>query len=153
MLNMSFTSVRLNTLLPGLDSAASPVDLLNPLSAEDAQMRLSLLSNLMRALQLNVRQGETGVAAFELGKVFSQGEGVSVTEHKKERLSVAGVLYGRWPVTGIQQEGQLIDFTDLKGVIETLCQELHYPITPPQCVGSVPARFLSCTQERQPCCQ
>jgi len=128
MLNMSFTSGRLNTLFPGLVPRASPVTLLNPLSTEDAHMRLSLLSNLTRALRLNIRQGEAGVAAFELGKVFCQGEGSSVTEHKKERLNVAGVLYSRWPVTGVCREGQPIDFADLKGVLETLWQELHYDI-------------------------
>jgi phenylalanyl-tRNA synthetase beta chain len=126
LLNMSFTSARLNTLFPGLVSASAPVALLNPLSAEDAEMRKSLLSNLIRALQLNLRQGETGVTAFELGKVFWKGDGPSVIEQTQERLSLAGVLYGSWPVTGIGQEGRQIDFADLKGALEALWQELHY---------------------------
>ena len=126
MLNLSFTSARLNSLFPGLIPEAAPVALLNPLSAEDAELRRSLLSNLIRALQLNLRQGESGVTVFELGKVFCTGEGPSVIEQKQERLSLAGVLYGSWPVTDVGQEGRRIDFTDLKGILETLWQELHY---------------------------
>lgn len=125
MLNLSFTSASLNALFPGLVSAVSPVPIMNPLSAEDAEMRLSLLSNLTRALQLNLRQGEVGVAAFELGKVFSKGEGSLVIEQKQERLSLAGVLYGSWPVTGIGQDGRKIAFADLKGILEAVWQELH----------------------------
>ncbi len=127
-LNLSFTSARLNALFPGLVPSVSPVALMNPLSAEDAEMRRSLLSNLIRTLQLNLRQGEVGVTVFELGKVFWQEEGSSVNDHQQERLSLAGVLYGSWPVTGIGQAGQRIDFANLKGLLEGLWSELHYQL-------------------------
>ncbi|HEV8711360.1 MAG TPA: phenylalanine--tRNA ligase subunit beta [Candidatus Binatia bacterium] len=128
MLNLSFTSARLNLLFPGLMPHVTPVTLINPLSAEDAEMRRSLLSNLVRALQLNLRQGEAGITVFELGKVFWQEEGSSGNDHRQERLSLAGVLYGSWPVTGIGQEGRRIDFADLKGILEGLWHELHYQL-------------------------
>jgi phenylalanyl-tRNA synthetase beta chain len=89
-------------------------------------MRRSLLSNLLRTLQLNLRQGEGGVTAFELGKVFYKGNGGSFTDQKQERLNLAGVLYGSWPATGLRQEGRRIDFADLKGVLDAVWQELHY---------------------------
>src|SRR5215510_241968 len=127
-LNLSFTSAHLNTLFPGLVPSVPPVALLNPLSAEDAEMRRSLLSNLIRTLQLNLRQGELGVTVFELGKVFWQEEVTAVNGRQQERLSLAGVLYGRWPATGIGQEGQRIDFADLKGILEGLLSELHYQL-------------------------
>lgn len=128
MLNMSFTSPRLNTLFPGLFAQAEPIILLNPLSHDDAEMRLSLLSNILRALQLNLRQGESQITAFELGKVFHTKNGASLTE-RQEHLCVAGVLYGKWPASGIVREGPRIDFPDLKGVLETLWQELHYSVS------------------------
>jgi phenylalanyl-tRNA synthetase beta chain len=127
MVHMSFTSAQLNTVFPGLVPAASAVSIINPLSAEDAEMRMSLLSNLMRTLQRNIRQGESGVATFELGKVFwNEGNGASMMEQKRERLSLAGVLYGRWPATGVGHERQPIDFATLKGTLEALWQELHF---------------------------
>jgi phenylalanyl-tRNA synthetase beta chain len=36
------------------------------------------------------------------------------------------VLYGKWPATGIGQEGQRIDFADLKGILDGVWRELHY---------------------------
>jgi phenylalanyl-tRNA synthetase beta chain len=140
MLNMSFTSSRLNMLFPGLFAQAEPIALLNPLSQEDAEMRLSLLSNLLRALQLNLRQGETQITAFEFGKVFHKKTGASLSE-RQEHLCVAGVLHGRWPTSEIGREGSRIDFLDLKGILETLWQELHYS-APVQWLRAVETPFL-----------
>jgi phenylalanyl-tRNA synthetase beta chain len=128
MLNLSFTSAGLNVLFSGLMANVAPIGLINPLSAEDAELRRSLLSNLIRALQLNLRQGEAGVTIFELGKVFWREERASGNEQRQECLSAAGVLYGNWPVSGIGQEGRQIDFTDLKGLLEGLWHELHYQV-------------------------
>jgi phenylalanyl-tRNA synthetase beta chain len=101
MLNMSFTAARLNAFFPGLFAEATPISLLNPLSLEDAEMRLSLLSNIVRALQLNLRQGETHVEAFELGKVFHKKNGASGST--KNIFCVSGLLYGKRPVSGIDK--------------------------------------------------
>lgn len=125
MLNMSFTSARMNQLFPGLFANATPIALLNPFSLEDADMRMSLLSNMIRALQLNRRQGETCIAAFELGKVFHKENGAAL-DQRQEHLCLSGVLYGQWPAPGIGREGARIDFHDLKGILETLTEELHY---------------------------
>lgn len=126
MLNMSFTSIRLNSLFPGIFPNVEAITLRNPLSLEDAEMRLSLLSNLIRALQLNVRQGESCITAFELGKVFHKQRGSSL-EERQEHLCLSGVLYGDWPTQGIGHKASPIDFPDLKGVLNTLGQALHYP--------------------------
>ena len=140
MLNMSFTSPRLNTLFPGIFAQATPIALLNPLSQEDAEMRMSLLSNLIRALQLNIRQGETQITTFEFGKVFHIKNGGPLTE-RQEYLCIAGILCGRWPASGIGGEGARIDFPDLKGVIETMWRELHYNV-PVQWIRSTETPFL-----------
>jgi phenylalanyl-tRNA synthetase beta chain len=89
-------------------------------------MRLILLGGLLRALHLNLRQGESGVAAFECGKVFRTSPEQPATLSRQERMTLAGILYGRWPVTGIGQEGRPIEFTDLKGVLATLWSALRY---------------------------
>jgi phenylalanyl-tRNA synthetase beta chain len=126
MLNMSFTSARLNSLFPGIFTNGTPIALRNPLSLEDAEMRLSLLSNLIRALQLNLRQGENCITTFELGKVFHKRNGSSLDE-RQEHLCLSGVLYGEWPASSVGQKASRIDFPDLKGILETLWTELHYP--------------------------
>jgi len=125
MLNLSFTSTRLNNLFPGLIPDAVAIPLLNPLSAEGAEMRLSALGGLMRALQHNVRQGEIGVTAFELGKTFFLERGQTQLHQRQERLVLSAVLYGTWPVGGLGQQSKTVDFADLKGIIESVGQELH----------------------------
>ena len=124
MLNLSFTSVRLNTLIPGLIPGAVAIPLVNPLSAEGAEMRLSVLGGLLRALQHNVRQGETGSTIFELGKTFFCEKGQTHIQQRQERLVIAVVLYGQWPGVGLGQPGKAVDFADLKGVVEAVGQEL-----------------------------
>ncbi|MGE4094717.1 MAG: phenylalanine--tRNA ligase subunit beta, partial [Candidatus Binatia bacterium] len=122
LLSLSFTAERLNRLFPGLPSTGPAITLINPLSAEGAEMRVSLLGGLMQALQLNLRQGEIGFTAFELGKVFFHLP--SPPQQRQERLCVAVALYGKWPTIGLQQ-GAVIDFADLKGVVEVLWSELR----------------------------
>jgi phenylalanyl-tRNA synthetase beta chain len=124
MLNLSFTSARLNTLIPGLLPGAIAISLVNPLSAEGAEMRLSVLGGLLRALQHNVRQGETGVTAFELGKTFFFEKGQTHIQQRQERLVLSAVLYGQWSGRGLGQPRKAVDFADLKGILETLGQEL-----------------------------
>jgi phenylalanyl-tRNA synthetase beta chain len=121
MLSLSFTSAQLNRFFAGTQSV-TPIPLVNPLSAEGAEMRVSLLGNLMRVLQHNLRQGESGVTMFELGKVFLGGQ--ETADGRQERLHVAGVLYGDWPASGLQK-AKAIDFADLKGVLETLFEDLR----------------------------
>ncbi|MBM4257333.1 MAG: phenylalanine--tRNA ligase subunit beta [Deltaproteobacteria bacterium] len=121
MMSLSFTSAQLNRLFAGTQSAV-PIPLINPLSAEGAEMRVSLLGNVMRVLQHNLRQGESGVTMFELGKVFFGGQ--ETPDGRQERLHVAGVLYGNWPASGLQKPAP-IEFPDLKGVLEALFQDLH----------------------------
>lgn len=140
MLHLSFTSSRLNALFPGLIPSASPIPILNPLSADGTEMRLSLLGGLVHALQLNRRQGETGVAAFELGKVFFATNGQTPVQ-KQERVVLAGLLCGKWPASGIGQEERQIDFSDLKGVLEGLWQALHYE-TPVRWARAAEVAFL-----------
>ncbi len=122
MMSLSFTSAHLNRSFAGINSTTSPIPLVNPLSAEGAEMRVSLLGNLMRVLQHNLRQGESGVAAFELGKVFFHPQ--ESPHERQERLTMAGVLYGSWPARGLQKATP-IEFADLKGVLEALWQDLR----------------------------
>ena len=121
MLSLSFTSAQLNSLFASTQSTL-PIPLVNPLSAEGAEMRVSLLGNLLRVLQHNLRQGESSVTVFEIGKVFLGAQ--ETPEGRQERLHVAGMLHGDWPASGLRKSTP-IDFADLKGVLETLWQELH----------------------------
>lgn len=124
MLNLSFVPARLNELFPGIMSDTAPAALLNPLSVDGAEMRLSLLGGLVQALQHNLRQGETSVLAFELAKVFWKAPTDAPVQPGQERLVLAGLMYGTLPVVGIQPHGRAIEFPDLKAVLETVFREV-----------------------------
>jgi phenylalanyl-tRNA synthetase beta chain len=67
------------------------VRLLNPLAADDACLRESLLSSLTRAVQLNWSRQVRDIRLFEVGTVFAQG-GAGLRPIETTR--VAGVLSG-----------------------------------------------------------
>ncbi|MCE5191215.1 MAG: phenylalanine--tRNA ligase subunit beta [Actinomycetia bacterium] len=98
-----------------------PVELLNPMSGEQAQMRWTLSPGLLRAASYNQRRGVADVHLYELGTVFWTAEG---RKSPKERPMVAGVLAGSWNQSAWNAPARVLDFFDGKGVIETLLEEM-----------------------------
>jgi len=121
-------AARLRTILIGLGlsealthslSAPSPFEEMNEegsrvtirqaLSAELSGLRQSLIPNLLDALARNLRQRQSEVQLFEVGKVFSLAQrGYRETRH------VAAVM------TGTE-----VDFFTAKGLIESIACSLH----------------------------
>jgi phenylalanyl-tRNA synthetase beta chain len=87
--------------LPATDRRAQPILIRNPMSADQAAMRTSLLPNLLAAVAHNGSHGRPDLALFEVGSVFlRRGEGAGDTpihELADEPLWAAGVLAGRRP--------------------------------------------------------
>ncbi len=97
----------------GLDEAA--IALANPLSAELAVMRTSLLPGLVSALDSNRKRQQSRVRLFESGRSYHAGKDETI---EVERL--AGVAIGH---AGLEQWGdpsRAMDFFDLKGDVESL---------------------------------
>lgn len=97
------------------------VELLNPMSGEQAVLRRSLLPGLLRSVSANQRRGVVDVHLYEIGTTFVTSEG---RKQPKERLNVAGVLAGSWNRPGWNDPAVELDFFDGKGVIENLVREL-----------------------------
>jgi phenylalanyl-tRNA synthetase beta chain len=98
-----------------LDDKATAT-LLNPIDVNEDEMRASLMTGLLEALQRNFHQGRRDVKLFELGRVFKAGrESARPDERETLGLVMSGeVLSNAW--RGSRQ----IDFYDLKGVIEAV---------------------------------
>jgi len=97
---------------------AAQVPLANPLSAELAVMRTSLLPGLLAALQRNLARQADRVRLFELGKVFAAPEVAG--EAPRETLRVAAAVCGG---AGAEQWGRAsrpVDFHDVKGDLMAL---------------------------------
>jgi phenylalanyl-tRNA synthetase beta chain len=90
--------------------------LANPISADLAEMRVSLWPGLVHACRENLRRQQTRVRLFEIGNKFVLAQNAGSGE-MQEVESLAGIATGtRWP----QQwgsAGEPVDFYDVKGDI------------------------------------
>jgi phenylalanyl-tRNA synthetase beta chain len=102
-ITFAYQSVERNAALglPPTDRRAQPIAIRNPMSADQAVMRTSLLPNLLAAVARNQSHGRPDVALFEVGSVFlRRGEGAAdqpIHELADEPLWAAGVVAGRRP--------------------------------------------------------
>lgn len=101
-----------------------PVELLNPLNAEQSVMRQSIIPGLLRSVAYNQSHGVRNVQLYEVGLVFSAAEG---RKKPKERKKLAGVLAGAMGDASWNSAPMPFDFFDGKGVIENLVRELAIP--------------------------
>ncbi|MCL2025131.1 MAG: phenylalanine--tRNA ligase subunit beta [Coriobacteriia bacterium] len=97
------------------------VELLNPMSSEQATLRVTMLPGLLRSVSLNKRRGVANVHLYELGKVFTTAAG---RKQPDEREMAAAVLSGSWNQLGWNAPAVPLDFYDAKGIIEALVREL-----------------------------
>lgn len=118
---LSFCTPAENDLFAGVHPGRAAVDILNPVTQEDSQMRLSLCPGLLRCARENLNQGNAEFAAFAVGKVFWREEGF------REGRVLAGVVCPRFALRGAGSRKQTVDFADLKGVIESLFDFLRLP--------------------------
>jgi len=81
----------------------------NPLSEEAGMLRPSLLPGMLEMLALNLSRDVEAAALFEMGTAFS-GSPERVEERPSLAIGAVGAAFG----------GQVTDFYDLKGTVETL---------------------------------
>jgi len=104
-----------------LDEGEVYCELLNPMSAEQAVLRRTLLPGLLRSVSYNQRRGVPDVHLYEIGTTFKMAPG---RKQPKERAMVGGVLAGAWHRPEWSSPADPLGFFDGKGVIEVLAREL-----------------------------
>ncbi len=123
VINYSFVSAatvdRLG--LPADDPRRQNVQILNPLTEEQAVMRTTLVPSLLDTAARNVAYRTDDLALFELRPVFQPLAG---EELPRERLRLTALLSGRREPEGWAQEGATADFFDIKGAVEELLARL-----------------------------
>jgi len=104
------------------------IALQNPISADLAVMRSSILPSLLKGLAYNRRQRVEDVRLYELASIYepratesgeAQGDAPA-----HEELRLAGVAGGRRHPVGWSTGGEPLDFHDLKGALEALLEAL-----------------------------
>ena len=112
----------LTRLNMGVSHKGVPVRIINPLVADQAQMRRSILPGLLRSVAYNVDHGVVNVALYEIGRVFYGSEGRSQPD---EPTFVCGVMSGRRADDAWNQKYPEFDFFDAKGAVEQLLSALR----------------------------
>lgn len=104
------------------DPRRQTVQILNPLTEEQAVMRTTLVPSLLETAARNMAYRTRDLALFELRPVFTPTSG---EELPREQLRLTALLSGRREPEGWAQQGADCDFFDIKGVVEELLAALR----------------------------
>ncbi len=119
--------------------SGDPVELINPMNAEQSVMRQTIIPGLLRSVAYNQAHGVKNVQLYETGKVFFAHEG---KKQPKEREKVAGVLAGAMGDPSWNVAPAAFDFFDGKGIVESLARELALPKMRYRALSAEDAPFL-----------
>jgi phenylalanyl-tRNA synthetase beta chain len=100
------------------DPAAKPIGLANPITAELAVMRTSLVPSLLRNAGFNLRMGAESGRLYEIARVFAPRSGADRDPPADERLRIGAVLFGRRHPHHVDVADAPVDFLDAKGAAE-----------------------------------
>jgi len=106
-------------------ATVTPLKVANRITPEQEYMRTTLRPGLLQTLSANEKREEGSIMLFEVGKVYLPGEG----DLPGEPFMVAGVLCGPRLNRSWHGESQMLDFFDVKGIVETLLQRLGVAAT------------------------
>lgn len=122
-----FEAVTFSFVAPELqsyfDPELSPISLKNPISADLAVMRTSLIPGLLKAIAHNASRQQNRVRLFETGLKFVPGEGT----HQIPMVALA--IAGLRDSEGWSTEKAVADFFDVKGSVEGLLASLGDRLT------------------------
>ena len=114
-----------------------PVKIINPLVADQTEMRRSMLPALLRSVAYNEDHGVPNVQLYEIGRVFY---GHPKHSQPDEPSHVAAVMAGAWDEGGWDTKPHMLDFFDAKFVVEQLLDALRIE----------KVRFKACEPEKWP---
>ncbi len=127
-INFSFVGTEDN-ISAGFEGDGLDVHVQNPLQADQAVMRRSLIPSLLRNVATNLNQSVEAVRLFEIGRTYEWREveesdnGDPLTAHTNERpwlcVAMTGGEKADW-----RSQARDFDFFDMKGVAEELVSRL-----------------------------
>lgn len=98
-----------------------PATLLNPIDVDQSEMRASLITGLLEAVQRNFNQGTRDLKLFEIGRVFKANpESERPGEREVLGLAMTGSVFpDDW------RDTRQIEYFDLKGTVEVVLSTLN----------------------------
>jgi phenylalanyl-tRNA synthetase beta chain len=99
------------------------IPIMNPLTDEYPLVRTTLLSSIFENTVRNFSRKNEDVRLFEVAPVFYP-KALPVTEQPDEVLKIAGLITGRRHPVSWNQADDMVDFYDMKGIVEQLLAKL-----------------------------
>ena len=124
LINLGFNELIHYSLVNETTFLKNDVKLINPLLVDCSNLRSSLLPNLIKTIQENLKQGNSVIEGFEYGHVFSS----DISKIFKEKECVAGAFGGIKKKLKWSDSEQSITWLEGKGKIEQLFQQLNISI-------------------------
>ncbi|HBE78096.1 MAG TPA: phenylalanine--tRNA ligase subunit beta [Firmicutes bacterium] len=106
------------------DPLAKTVDLMIPLSEDQAVMRTHLVHHLLEVLAFNSKRRQPDLAIFEIARVYNPKTGSLLPD---EPLHLGIGLMGRSSEIGWNQPRAEADFYDVKGLVELVFDKMQLP--------------------------
>ncbi len=104
-----------------------PLQIDNPLREELSVLRTKLLPGLVDLLRQNLAHGQTDIRLFEVGEVFLPSP--QSEQLPTEKVHVAGVLCGHRDFFLKPSVSDVLDFYDVKGLVDQLVSGLGLQLT------------------------
>jgi phenylalanyl-tRNA synthetase beta chain len=121
LVNFSFVDAAWEADFAGNDR---PIKVLNPIAAQLAVMRSTLIGGLVSVLRYNLNRKASRVRVFELGRVFlrdsSVEDGPLSVAGTRQPLRIAALAYGLATDEQWGERRRDVDFFDVKGDVERL---------------------------------
>ena len=93
----------------------------NPLGEEMSKMRPSMIMSMLKIVSFNIRQGNSNLKLFELGKIFlSENSANSFVENISEKEELIIAISGNESPRQWGVSERKFDFFDIKGFVEEL---------------------------------
>lgn len=96
------------------------VQIANPLGEEFSIMRPSLLPAMLKVIDRNCRNGQSSLALFDCGKIFSTSKEQTLIPGIREKEELCIALTGDYQQQHWAQKQRKYDFYDIKGIVEEL---------------------------------
>ncbi|HET7755224.1 MAG TPA: phenylalanine--tRNA ligase subunit beta [Anaeromyxobacteraceae bacterium] len=103
-----------------VEPGARPIALANPISADLAVMRTSLVGSLLRSVAHDRRQGLDSARVYEIASVYRPRTDGARNPPADERRRICGVLAGRRSPVSWGVSGDPVDFYDAKASVEAV---------------------------------
>ena len=121
LLNLGFNELIHYSLVNEKTFIDNEIKLVNPLVSEYSNLRVSLLPNLIKTFQENLKQGNSVIHGFEYGHIFLPDSKIKF----KEEEYVAGIFGGLKTKLTWSDSEKALNWFEAKGKIEQLFIQLN----------------------------